>query len=79
MGETGDAGLIPGSATPLEEEMATCSSILAWRFPWPKESGGLRSKGCEEADTTEQMSTHIISNHCTICIIETNLLFSSHL
>ena len=77
MGETGDAGLIPGSATLLEEEMATCSSILAWRIPWTNESGGLRSKGCEESDTTEQMSTHIISNHRAICIIEKNILFYS--
>ena len=26
---------------PLEEEMATCSSILAWRVPWTEEPGGL--------------------------------------
>ena len=26
---------------PLEEEIATCSSILAWRIPWTEESGGL--------------------------------------
>ena len=26
---------------PLEEEMATCSSILAWRIPWTEEPGGL--------------------------------------
>ena len=28
---------------PLEKEMATCSSILAWRIPWTKELGGLQS------------------------------------
>jgi len=28
---------------PLEEEMATHSSILAWRIPWTEEPGGLRS------------------------------------
>ena len=28
----------------LEEEMATHSSILAWRIPWTKEPGGLQSK-----------------------------------
>ena len=26
---------------PLEEEMATQSSVLAWRIPWTEESGGL--------------------------------------
>ena len=29
----------------LEEEMATHSSILAWRITWTKESGGLQSMG----------------------------------
>ena len=28
---------------PLEEEMATRSSILAWRIPWTEELGGLQS------------------------------------
>ena len=26
---------------PLEKEMATCSSILAWKIPWTEEPGGL--------------------------------------
>ena len=30
---------------PLEEEMATRSSILAWRIPWTEEPGGLQSVG----------------------------------
>ena len=30
-----------GQEDPLEEEMATLSSILAWRIPWTEESGGL--------------------------------------
>ena len=30
---------------PLEKEMATCSSILAWRIPWTEEPGGLQSMG----------------------------------
>ena len=30
-----------GGEDPLEEEIATCSSILAWRIPWTEESGGL--------------------------------------
>ena len=33
-----------GQADPLEEEMATHSSILAWKIPWTEESGGLQSK-----------------------------------
>ena len=37
----GDVGSIPGQENPLEEEMATRSSILAWRIPWTEEPGGL--------------------------------------
>ena len=35
-------GLIPGSGNPLEKEMATHSSILAWEIPWTEETGGLQ-------------------------------------
>ena len=31
----------PGWEDPLEEEMATHSSILAWKMPWTEEPGGL--------------------------------------
>ena len=34
-----------GQEDPLEEEMATHSSILAWRIPWREESGRLQSIG----------------------------------
>ena len=32
---------------PLEEDMATHSSILAWRIPWTEEPGGLQSMGLQ--------------------------------
>ena len=32
---------------PLEEEMATLSSILAWRIPWAEDPGGLQSMGSQ--------------------------------
>ena len=32
---------------PLEKEMATYSSILAWRIPWTEEPGGLQSMGLQ--------------------------------
>ena len=41
---------------PLEKEMATHSSILAWEVPWTEELGGLQSMGCKESDTTQQLS-----------------------
>ena len=34
----------------LEKEMATYSSILAWRFPWTEEPGGLQSMRLQELD-----------------------------
>ena len=44
MQETRDAGSIPGSGDPLDKEMATLSSILAWKTSEP---GGLQSKGLQ--------------------------------
>ena len=41
-----------GQEDPLEEEMATPSSILAWEIPWTEEPGGLQSMG-SESDKTE--------------------------
>ena len=37
----------------LEKEMATHSSVLAWRIPGTGEPGGCRLWGCTELDTTE--------------------------
>ena len=42
-----------GQEDPLEKEMVTHSSILAWRIPWREELGGLQSMGSQESDTTE--------------------------
>ena len=53
-----------GWEDPLEKEMATHSSILAWRIPWTEEPGGLRSIGLQESDMTEQL------NHQTMLILE---------
>ena len=44
-----------GQEDPLEKEMATHSSILAWRIPWIVELGGLQSTGHKESDTTERL------------------------
>ena len=45
-----------GQEDPLEKEMATHSSVLAWRIPWTEESGGLQSMRSQELDTTELLS-----------------------
>ena len=39
----------------LEEEMATHSSILAWKIPWTEDPGRLQYMGSQELDTTEQL------------------------
>ena len=42
-----------GGEDPLEEEMATHSSILAWKIPRTEEPDGLGSKGHKQSDMTE--------------------------
>ena len=40
-----------GWEDPLEKEMATCSSILAWKIPWTVDLGGLQSMGLQNNQT----------------------------
>ena len=37
---------------PVQKELATYSSILAWEIPWTEEPGRLQSMESEESDTT---------------------------
>ena len=48
-----------GWEDPLEKEIATHSSILAWRIPWAEEPGGLQSSVRKESDTTERLHPHL--------------------
>ena len=48
-GNAGDTVRSVDQADPLEGEMATHSSALAWRIPWTEESGGLQSMGSQRA------------------------------
>ena len=41
-----------GQEDPLEKEMETHSSTLAWEIPWKEEPGRLQSIGSQESDTT---------------------------
>ena len=50
-GDARDDGSIPGKEDPLEEGMATHSSILPWRIPWTEEPGGLQSMGLQKSWT----------------------------
>ena len=47
-----------GQENPLEKEMATHSSILAWKIYWTEEPGALQSMGIAESDMTENEHTH---------------------
>ena len=54
MRETQVQGL--GWEDPLEEGMATPSSILAWRISWTEEPGGLQSMGSQKLDMTQRLN-----------------------
>ena len=53
VGDIRDTGRSLGQEDPLEEGVATRSSIVSWRCLWTEEPGKLRSKGHKESDTTE--------------------------
>ena len=59
-----------GQEDPLEGEMATHSSILAWKIPWTEKPGGLQSRSWVELDTTEWLSLQPLPlsslSHCKI-------------
>ena len=54
-----------GQEDPLEKEMATHSSILAWEIPWTEEPGGLQSMGSQRvrrdwATKQQQAFVHVL-------------------
>ena len=55
-----------GWENPLEEGMATHSSIIAWEIPWTEEPGGLWSTGSQRIGldlvTKQQQSDYILSS-----------------
>ena len=56
-GDVRNFGLIPESErSSLVKEMATHSSIPAWRIPWAEEPGGLQSMESQEVDPTERLT-----------------------
>ena len=57
----GDLGLIPGLGRSLEKEMATHSSILAWKIPWTEEAGRLQSMGSHRVGHEWVTSLHFTS------------------
>ena len=80
-----------GREDPLEKEMATHSSILAWKIPWTEEPGGYSPWGHKEWDTTEPLHFHYLDNpeekskECYWCFqqsqfaqIQTNIKISNY-
>ena len=59
-------GLSPGLEDPLEQEMATHSSILAWKIPWTEEPGAT-VRGIAKSQT--RLSAHINNNKCILLYI----------
>ena len=56
-GDIRDVGLILDWEDPLEEGMATHSTILAWRIPWTEEPSGLHSMG-SHLTRLKRLNTH---------------------
>ena len=67
----------PGWKGPLEEEMATHSSILAWKVPWTEELVGYSPWGLRALDTTKRARarayTHTHTHTCTHGHVSINL------
>ena len=59
---------------PLEEEMATHSSIPAWKIPWTEEPGGLQSMGLQKR---HDLATDKQQEECyqMVCILQSLLRF----
>ena len=57
-----------GWADPLEKEMATHSSILAWEIPWTEEPGRLQSMGSQRVRhnlaTKQQLNLNMLCGRC---------------
>ena len=56
-----------GWEDPLEKEMATHSSILAWRIPWTEEPGGLQSTGSQRVEYSWVTSLSFFLSLTTYC------------
>ena len=54
--------MIPGWEDPLEKDMATYSSILAWRIPWAEGPGWLQSLGLQRVgcDLTTKQQQYLL-------------------
>ena len=65
-----------GRKDPLEKEMATHSSILAWRIPWTEEPGGLQSTGVTKSHTQLNDFTFTYMIPCSSGLQKENNLYA---
>ena len=65
----GGSGLIPGSGDPLDKEMATHSSILAWEMPQTEKPDGPQSMGHIKVGPNRETTNRSISkDHTQVCV-----------
>ena len=72
-GDTRGVSLILSQEDPLEEDMITHTSILAWRIPWTEEPGGYSPWGCKESDTTEAKKQEADNLHCLVSLMRKDI------
>ena len=61
-----------GWEDPLEKEMATRSSILAWRIPWTEEPGGLQSMGSQ--GRARLSNSHLLTQRTRVCVFSVRVV-----
>ena len=84
-GDARDLGSLPGSGRSPGKEMATLSSILAWKIPWTEELGGLQSMGSQRVGqdlVTEQQKQlyklcKYLSPHLHVCVLSCSVMSNS--
>ena len=63
-----------GREDPLETEMATHSSILAWRIPWTEELGGLQSTGLQSRTRLSDFTFTFYQNQLGLAVLYTDIV-----
>ena len=66
-----------GRDDPLEKEMASHSSILAWRIPWTEEPGGLQSIGSQSRTRLRDFTFTFMQKYQGYCLCQCSHLQSS--
>ena len=71
----GDSSSIPPRENPLQKEVATHSSILAWRILWTEETSGLKSTGSQRVRHDWVTNTFSFRNFMVLCYAFKSLIF----